>query len=154
MGKTPSSDKRRQQDIPLTWRVPQDRPPEMIEFLSVESRETFSTVTNSKWVQWLGKPVTMKIPLIRMNEPAITVRRPLAYWIPSAWREVITHLAIHGIQMERITEPREVEVEMYRIQDAKLADQPLSGLAVLLLEPNSPDSFFQIELSHDHPMSL
>lgn len=166
---------RRQEEIPLTWRLPQNRPPELMEFLGVESRSVFSNVTNSNWVQWTGKPVTMKIPVIRMIEPALTVRRPVAYWIPPGWNEVIARLAMHGIQMERITEPREVKVEIYRITDAKLAketteghvtvsatpvveqqtrhfpvgsvristDQPLGDLAVLLLEPNSPDSFFQ-----------
>jgi hypothetical protein len=165
----------RLQDISLTWRAPQNRPPELMDFLGVESREFFSKITNSSYVEWTGKPVTKKIPLIRMNEPELTVRRPPAYWIPPAWSEVIERLAMHGVQMEKISAPREVEVEMYRIHDAKLADQPFEGhvpvtgksvtekqtrrfpagsvristdqslgdLAVLLLEPNSPDSFFQ-----------
>jgi hypothetical protein len=77
--------------------------------------------------------------------------------------------------MERITAPRRVEVEMYRIQEAALdpvpfegrpqvtgrpvperltlefpagsvrvpTDQPLGDLAVVLLEPEAPDSFFR-----------
>ncbi len=165
----------RLQDISLTWRAPQNRPPELMDFLGVESREFFSKITNNSYVEWTGKPVATKIPLIRMNEPELTVRRPAAYWIPAPWHEVIERLAMHGIQMEKIAAPRDVEVEMYRIQEAKLAeqpfeghvpvtgkpviekqarrfpagsvriatDQPLGDLAVLLLEPNSPDSFFQ-----------
>ncbi len=165
---------RRSQDIPLTWRVPQ-RPPEMIDLLAVESRVLPSNITGRDYVQWTGKPVTLKMPYLRMNEPVLTARRPQAYWIPPAWSEVIERLAMHGIKMERISAPREVEVEMYRIHDAKLADQPFEGhalvngkplaekivrrfpagsvristdqplgdLVVLLLEPNSPDSFFQ-----------
>jgi murein tripeptide amidase MpaA len=166
---------RRMQEIPLTWRVPKNRPPAMMEFLGVESREVFSPVTNSKWVQWTGKPATMKIPIVRADEPEHAVRRPQAYWIPAAWSEVIERLEMHGIRLERISESRDVEVEMYRIPDAKLAAQPFEGhvtvsgtptaekrtrrfpagsarisadqslgdLAALLLEPNSPDSFFQ-----------
>lgn len=165
---------RRPEEIPLTWRVPQS-PPQMIDLLAVESKTLFSNVTNSNFVQWTGKPVTLKIPYLHMNEAALSVRRPRAYWIPPAWSEVIDRLAVHGIQMEKITEAREVEVEMYRVKDPKLAnqpfeghvtvtatpiaeqrkqrfpagsvristDQPLGDLAVLLLEPNSPDSFFQ-----------
>ncbi|MGH7494352.1 MAG: M14 family metallopeptidase [bacterium] len=165
---------RRMQDITLTWRVPQ-RPPEMMELLSVESLLLHSKITGSDYVQWTGKPITQKVPLALMNEPASSVRRPKAYWIPPAWPEVIQRLANHGIQMERIAASREIEVEMYRIHDAKLADQPFEGhvnvtgtptleprrqkfpagsvristdqplgtLAVLLLEPGSPDSFFQ-----------
>ncbi len=165
---------RRLQEVPLTWRVPQ-RPPEMMALRSVEARVLSSPVTNSDYVQWTGKPETIQVPLVWMNEAASSVRRPKAYWIPPVWTEVIDRLAKHGIQMERSSEPRELEVEMYRIHDAKLADQPFEGhvtvagnpvlerrrqkfpagsmristdqplgtLAVLLLEPNSPDSFFQ-----------
>src|SRR6185369_14629309 len=98
-----------------------------------------------------------------------------AYWIPPAWPEVIERLEAHGIRVERIAEAREVDVEAYRLTDAKLeaapfeghvrvkataaaetrherlakgsarvsTDQPLGDLAMLLLEPASPDSFFQ-----------
>jgi hypothetical protein len=164
----------RPQDIPLTWQVPQS-PPAMIDLLAVESQTLVSKVTGTPYVQWTGKSVTLKVPHLHMNQPALTVRRPLAYWIPRAWSEVIERLSVHGIQMERFAEAREIEVEMYRVREAKLAnqpfeghvnvtatpvierrrqlfpagsvristDQPLGDLAILLLEPNSPDSFFQ-----------
>jgi hypothetical protein len=166
---------RRVAEVTLAYRVPKQPAPEMIEFLGVEARTLSSRVTNSDFVQWTGKPVTMKIPLLKMSEPALTVQRPEAYWIPPAWNEVIERLALHGIQMETITAPREVEVEMYRMTETKLADQPFEGhvgvtgtpvierhtrhfpagsvristdqplgeLAVLLLEPNAADSFYQ-----------
>ncbi len=164
----------RPHDIPLTWQVPQS-PPAMIDLLAVESQTLVSKVTGNPYVQWTGKPVTLKVPYLHMNQPALTVRRPLAYWIPTAWSEVIERLSMHGIQMERFAGAREIEVEMYRVREAKLAnqpfegrvnvtatpvverrrqlfpagsvristDQPLGDLAILLLEPNSPDSFFQ-----------
>ena len=110
-----------------------------------------------------------------MSVPAISVKRPRAYWIPAPWTELIERVGRHGIRMERIDAPREVEVESYRLDDAKIApepfagrvpvtvtavplrrrqlypagsvriptDQPLGDLAVLLLEPASPDSFFR-----------
>jgi murein tripeptide amidase MpaA len=165
---------RRPEQIPLTWRVPQ-APPPMIDLLAVEAKTLFSNVTNSNFVQWTGKPVTLKMPYLQMNEAVLSARRPHAYWIPPAWSQVIERLAMHGIEMEKITQAREVEVEMYRVKDPKLAtqpfeghvtvtatpmvenrkqqfpvgsvristDQPLGDLAALLLEPNSPDSFFQ-----------
>ena len=166
---------RRLAEVTLAYRFPQQPPVEMIDFLGVEARTLSSRITNSDFVQWTGKPVTMKIPLLKMSEPALTVRRPAAYWIPPAWNEVIERLALHGIQMETLTAPRDVEVEMYRMTETTLAkqpfeghvgvtgtpvverhhrrfpagsvristDQPLGELAVLLLEPNSTDSFYQ-----------
>ncbi|MCL4708519.1 M14 family metallopeptidase [bacterium] len=166
---------RRLPEVPLTWRVPRQSSEEKILFLGVEAKQIFSTITNSDYVQWTGKPYQAMIPLLRMSEPAISVKRPKAYWIPPAWHEVIERLALHGIQMERIISPVEVEVEMYRMHEPKLArrpfeghvnvtgkavgekklrqftagavriatDQPLGDLAVVLLEPDSPDSFLQ-----------
>ena len=108
--------------------------------------------------------------------------RPKAYWIPPAWSDVIQRLELHGIQFERISEPRDLTVTMYRLEDGKFqgakpgdepqpfeghvqmtatpeptqrsehyavgsvrvpTNQPLGDLAVILLEPSSPDSFFQ-----------
>jgi hypothetical protein len=103
------------------------------------------------------------------------VKRPRAYWIPPQWGDLIARVARHGIQMEKIDAPRELEVETYRLDDAKTGaepfegrttvtaspvalrrrqiyppgsmriptDQPLGDLAVLLLEPASPDSFYR-----------
>jgi len=165
---------RRPEEIPLTWTAPQ-KPPEMIDLLTVESKKLPSKITGSEYVQWLGKPITQRVPYVKTNQPEVTVRRPVAYWVPPAWSEVIERLTVHGIQMEKIDEAREVELEMYRVKNSKLAqrpfeghitvtatpevekrkqrfpagsvristDQPLGELAVILLEPNSPDSFFQ-----------
>jgi hypothetical protein len=95
--------------------------------------------------------------------------------VPAAWPDVIERLGAHGIDVEIINQPREVEVEIYRLGapshgeepyegrllvEAETApeemsrtyargsariptDQPLGVLATLLLEPDSPDSFFR-----------
>jgi hypothetical protein len=87
---------------------------------------------------------------------------------------------VHGIAVERVADPREVDVEMYRLHDPKFdsqpfegrvrvtakttierrkerfpagsyrvsTDQPLGELIIVLLEPASPDSFFQWGFFH------
>jgi hypothetical protein len=117
----------------------------------------------------------MRLPLFLADAPAATATRPRAYWILPAWTEVAERLEAHGIRVERIAQPREVDVESYRLRDPKFeaaafeghvrvtatpslerrrerfpagsvrvsTDQPLGDLALLLLEPGSPDSFFQ-----------
>jgi hypothetical protein len=140
---------------------------------AIESRKELSPISGSTVVQWTGRPATIDVAVWPAKIIA-TVRRPKAYWVPPAWPEVIERLALHGIAFERIAAPRTLEVEMYRIRDAKLdeffegharmkatpvaekrtmtwapgsvrvpADQPLGDLASMLLEPASPDSFFQ-----------
>ncbi len=160
--------------VPLSWRVPDQQEPEKVRFLAIESRLEPSAISGKQKVVWTGKPVTVETQRSTPTEVAVSVKRPVAYWIPPAWPEVIARLEIHGVQFERIPTPRELEVEMYRITNAQLAtqpfeghvgitatpvlerrrerfpagsvrvptDQPLGDLAIALLEPTAPDSFF------------
>ena len=168
---------RRPEEMVLAWTVSPDVQPEQVEFLGVDWRHEDSAIGGDKTVVWSGQPVTKTLPRIAPTAPASSVTRPKAYWVPGAWTEVIGRLRLHGIEMETLHEPRSVEVEMYRLQGAKLAgrpfegrvmvelpeppkierhretyhpgsvriptDQPLGDLAILLLEPQAPDSFLR-----------
>jgi zinc carboxypeptidase len=165
---------RRRDPVPLDWK-PADGEPPRIEYLGIESTLVDSEIAGGPVRRWNGKPFTREVPHAQANVPAATVARPRAYWIPAAWSDIADRLAIHGVKMERLAEPRTLDVEIYRIADAKLAtapfeghvavtasvtatkakrtfapgsfrvptDQPLGDLVVLLLEPQSPESFFQ-----------
>lgn len=135
--KTIAEDKAlRIEKIPLSWKIPQMKEkvafdsknnlenatavvaaPDSLQFLGIESKITKSSITNSDYVQWTGKPVTIKIANYKSTEAANFVTRPKGYWVPVYCDEVIARLKLHGIQMETITEPREVAVEMYRITE-------------------------------------
>lgn len=188
----------RAEKIPLQWKIPQmekttnfetlsalhasDKPaakPDSLNLLGIDSRIVQSNITNADYVEWLGTPVKMKIANYKATEPIAFIDRPKSYWVPAAYPEIIERLQRHGIQMEIIKEPREILVEMYRMEHAKFqndqgkalpyeghmqvtattqaemrrqlfaagsasvsTDQPLGDLAILLLEPTSPDSFF------------
>jgi murein tripeptide amidase MpaA len=166
--------------VPLAWRVPPDAVPEQIEVLGIESRKTLSPISGGVRTEWLGKPVTLRAPLVHATEVTASVTRPAAYWVPPQWRDVIELIELHGIRYERIAAPREVEVTMYRFAEPSFAtpqfeghvrvtapattekrrerfpagtlriptDQDLGTLAVLLLEPFSPDSLFQWGFFH------
>jgi len=190
---------KRESKIPLRWKVPQMKnsttietqsnlqyainsssAPDSLMLAGIESRLVKSSVTNSNYVEWLGQPISMKIPNYKGTEGMEWVNRPKAYWVPASRFEIIERLKLHGIKMEIIKQSREVTVEMYRIKDAEfkdaagktqpfeghiqvrgkpvvemhkqlfvagsaliLTDQPLGDLAMLLLEPGSPDSYFQ-----------
>ncbi len=171
---------RRAKTIPLAWRVPPDAAPEQIEVLGIESRKTLSPVSGGVRTEWLGKPITLRAPMVHATEVTASVTRPAAYWVPPQWRDVIELLDLHGIRYERIAAPRDVEVTMYRFAQPAFAteqfeghvrvtaaataekrrerfpagslriptDQDLGTLAVLLLEPSSPDSLFQWGFFH------
>ncbi|HET9233821.1 MAG TPA: M14 family metallopeptidase, partial [Candidatus Eisenbacteria bacterium] len=169
----------RNSPLVLDWKDgPKDEVP--MEFLAVRYRWVPSDISGGRRQEWLGEPVTLRVPRVVQSEPEASVTRPSAYWIPPVWTDVIDRLARHGIQFDRIKEGREVAVTMYRIENAKLAsspfegrvmvsgkavpaqraqwfspgsvrvptDQPLGDLAMLLLEPQSEDSFFQWGFFH------
>ncbi len=163
---------RRSAELTLTWGQSQ---PDTMTLLGVESKIQKSEITSGDYVSWTGKLVTQKIPQLKYKKPEQQVRRPKAYWVPSTYPEVIERLAHHGIEMEKINDVREVDVDLYRVADPKFStgpfeghftvsanvkaeehkeifypgsvrvptDQALGDLVVFLLEPASPDSFFQ-----------
>ena len=170
------SDRRQQwSGLPLGWGRDDEPQSEPFEFLAVEQILSPSPISGGQRIQWTGKPVSVMVPLYRTTRQIGSVVPPAAYWVPAAWSDVIERLAAHGIEMTVLSEPQEIEVEMYRLGEPKYAeepfegrlrveatatptpmsivfppgsvrvtvDQPLGVLAALLLEPSSPDSFFQ-----------
>jgi hypothetical protein len=162
--------------ISLAWELDPKASVDTIDYKAIESRTAPSAISGGLRLEFTGKPVTMKIPYKRFNRAAASVTRPKAYWISPAWNELASRLQIHGIQFERITEPRDIKVTMYRLEEMKFqdeqpfeghvqvatkpiteqrtehypagsirvpTDQALGDLAIILLEPASPDSFVQ-----------
>ena len=135
-----------------------------------------SPASGRREIRWSGQadPELWQMPFYG-SHPSLTLRRPAAYWVPSYRTDIIERLAIHGIRMDTVSEPRAVIVEMLRLEDPRLAtraneghvavaisgvtperktwtfptgsvrvptDQPLGDIVVLLLEPQSSESFF------------
>ena len=123
--------------VPMAWKVPQMKnavsfetqsnlqnsstsstAPDSLIFSGMASRILKSKVTNSDYIEWLGKPLTSKIANYKGTEPINFITRPKGYWIPASCDEVIERLKMHGIKMTTLAEAREVTVEMYRIKNA------------------------------------
>jgi murein tripeptide amidase MpaA len=116
---------RRTSPVVLDWK-PRDGAPETIELAAVEWKSERGP-SGASWPRWTGKPVALRVPLVRGDAPVATVTRPKAYWIPPGWPEVIERLEAHGVTVERTSDPRELELEMYRLQDPKLETEPFEG---------------------------
>ena len=171
---------RRPKDVPLDW-TKADAPSHEVEILGIEHRVAPSPISGTLRIEWLGRPLTMRVPYFPSDKVTARAARPKAYWVPAPWGEVIERLRVHGIKTEPIDDWREVDVTMYRLRDPKLdpqpfegrvrvtatptpekrrekfppgsvrvpTDQPLGDLAVALLEPAGPDSFFQWGFFHE-----
>jgi len=194
---------KRDSSLPMKWKVPQMSTavsfetqgnlkkdleltaPDSIVLSGIRARILKSGISNGNYPEWTGEPIEMTIANYKGTEGIDFVKRPKGYYVPVACNEVIERLQLHGIKMERIQQPREVPVEMYRMQDVLFqnaegkalpfeghmqvtatpktehhqqifaagsvyisTDQPLGDLAMLLLEPQSPDSYFQWGFFH------
>lgn len=98
-------------------------PHDSLKLLAIESKIVKSTVTNTDYVEWTGKPIKMTIANYKASESVDFISRPKGYYIPVSCSEIIERLKLHGIQMEILKQSREVNVEMYRIQDAKFQNE-------------------------------
>lgn len=103
-----------------------------LNFLAIRSEIRKSAVTNSDYVEWLGKPETIRIVNYRSTEPYDFIERPKGYWIPPSCEAVIERLKLHGIKMTVSTQAQEMNVEMYRVSSFKFEDenhlmQPFEG---------------------------
>ena len=54
-------------------------------------------------------------------EPSLRVARPFAYAIPASMRRVIQQLEFHGIELKRLSQAIELEVETYRCERVERA---------------------------------
>src|SRR5688572_3474886 len=115
----------RSDDVAITWKSPEKK--DTVTFLGVESTLEKSTVTSGDYVRWTGKPITQKISLTRVNQPDVTVKRPKAYWVPATYPNVIERLVMHGIKMEKITESKTVDVDLYHLQEPEISNAPFEG---------------------------
>ena len=121
--------------IPLSWDVDLAAPvTNTIDYKAIESRTFPSAISGGLRIEFTGKPVTTKIPY-RHPHVTASVARPKAYWIPPAWNEVVPRLQLHGIQFERISQPRNVKVTMYRLEDMRIQGADESKRAVEEAQP-------------------
>jgi hypothetical protein len=123
-----AEDSRRRIDpIPLTWSETELSALEPVEFLGIESKSTPSAVSGAVRMEWLGRPITLRVPVFRNDKLIASASRPKAWWIPAAWSDIAERLRAHGITMERIDEPRSLDVEMYRLHDPVLETEVFEG---------------------------
>jgi murein tripeptide amidase MpaA len=104
-----------------------DQPPPLVKFLGVGYKRTESPISGGPKLEWLGNPIAMEIPGQPAVVPRAKVMKPVAYWIPRQWNDVIERLRAHGIPLETIHEPKELVVEMYRVHGSKISNEPFEG---------------------------
>lgn len=103
--------------------------------LGIKSEKVKSAVTGTDYVQWLGEPYRQMIPVFSNNHPGQKVAKPKAYLIPPAYDEIIVRLQSHGVELDTLMEPVELEVAMYRIASHTFAETAFEGHIKVKGEP-------------------
>jgi murein tripeptide amidase MpaA len=117
---------RRSPELVLDWKTP-EAPQRTVEVQAVEWHASASTLSGGTRIEYTGTPKTWTAPKLDASVPVATAHRPRAYWVPAAWSEVIERLELQGLRVERQPAARQVDVEMYRIREPKLATEPFEG---------------------------
>jgi len=113
---------RRPKTIPLSFKRNENQVPENVPFKGIRSERFQGVVSGTEVVRWTGEPVNLTIPRIFIDEPGVVVELPAAYVIPVAWSDIVDRIAMHGIEVEQLTEPFTTMAEVYRIPNAKIAE--------------------------------
>ncbi len=101
--------------------------PDTIDFLSFESKIDSSAISGSEWIQWTDKPINIKVPWFRNVKIVKSINPPIAYLIPKQWKEVTELLLLHGLDIEVLSTPMELEVEKVRFVNPKWQERPYEG---------------------------
>lgn len=114
-------EQRRPQSIPLGFERDQMAPAKRVSFKGIVSQRYRGPVSGGEVVRWTGQAVSEKIPEYFVAKPTVLVERPSAYVIPQAWSDVVERIALHGIDVQQISEPLTTIAEVYRLPGAAIA---------------------------------
>jgi murein tripeptide amidase MpaA len=111
-----------------------DKPvPRLIK--GIEFRVEPSEVSGASRVVYGTQPSDYTVPFYNETRTVKAVAPPLAYIVPPQWTDVIDVLALHGLRLQRLTEPTTVEVESYRFSEVKWGGGSFEG-RVLVTQKN------------------
>ncbi len=109
-------------NIPIDWEIDRTKA-DTIVFNGYEAKYKPSEVTGLDRL-WYDRsaPYQKEIPYWNHFTPSIEIKKPTAYVIPQAYSAVIERLKWNGVEMKRLREDQNLEVELYYINDYK--DRP------------------------------
>lgn len=116
-----------QNTIPIHWKHEPEKY-EIIPFNGYAAKYKQSAVTNADRLYYdRNAPYEKMIPYRNQYLVDAQVKKPKAYIIPFAWKEVIERLEANHIQYEVMQEARTMEVHVYQINNIQSASKPYEG---------------------------
>ncbi len=99
----------------------------MTDFLGVDFHFEPSEISGSERIAWGSEKITYRVPWFYNAAPTDSVLIPYAYIVPAEWHDQIELLKLHGVRVDFLKEPMELEVEGYRFHDAQWETTPFEG---------------------------
>jgi hypothetical protein len=101
---------------------------EQQDFLGYSEERRPSEISGADWVRYdPSRPETISVPVYREVTVTAEAAPPAAYVVPPQWQEVIVRLHLHGIRMQRLHAPLEVQAGRYRFAEVAWAQRPFEG---------------------------
>ncbi len=110
---------------PLSFELSEKAVP--FRFKTFEHRTEMSDVSGAVRIVYGTKPLDLTVPVFNTFRVNTAVTPPNAYIIPVQWHQVIEVLFAHGLSLEQLTEPAEIEVESYRLTNVRFPVNPFEG---------------------------
>lgn len=98
---------------------------------ALKSRAFKSEVTGAMANRYLPEPDDLDTRIHDQIDTTVEAQMPLGYLIPPAWKAVADVLALHSVEIERISKPVEQEFETYRFSGTKYATTSFEGRVML-----------------------
>lgn len=127
MRRTANEAVKKQENFPIFWKLDKSESTP-ITFKGYTASRPPSAVTGMPRLNYdRSNPWTKEIPWYNTYKASVSVKKPVAYVVPQAWREVIERLKWNGVEMKRLSEDTEIEVEVTFLESFKSSPQPYEG---------------------------
>lgn len=97
---------------------------EYYNFKGIKSIQDSSWIAGSAITRYTGEKETFRIPYFHEDQVVDSIYLPKAYIIPKEWNKLIRIMQLHGIKIDTLKNPVELNVEIYKFKDVKFPNYP------------------------------
>jgi hypothetical protein len=113
--------------VPVAWDY--NDPAPIVDWAIYEYDIVTNPTLGIDQIIWSDIPMTIQVEESVRSVPSNPTTRPLAYYIPASWTEVIEALEIHGIELEVLEADVTLQVVNYRMNDFAISNPNREGRA-------------------------
>lgn len=115
---------RTKKSFDLNWQVDRSQRDSLL-FKGYEAKNKPSDISGFDRLYYdRNMPYEKYIPYYHTYKASVAAEKPIAYIIPQAYTDVIDRLKWNGVQLKRLQEDTNIELEMYYIKDFKTGNRP------------------------------